>query len=53
MLHNGYIETALNNGIVALLLYLALIGVVLFMLGRELKIAGDATRRDLLCVSWR
>ena len=48
MVHNGYLETALNNGIAALLLYLGLVGVVLFSLAKELKNAKDPARRDLL-----
>ena len=48
MVHNGYIETALNNGMAALLLYVALIGVVLFRLGRQIRLAQDPARRDLL-----
>ncbi len=48
MVHNGYLETALNNGIAALLLYLGLVGVVLFRLAKELKNAKDPARRDLL-----
>lgn len=48
MVHNGHIETALNNEIAALLLYVTLIGVVLFRLGREVKTTQDPARRDLL-----
>lgn len=48
MVHNGYLETALNNGIPALLLYLALVATVLVRLGRQLAREADRERRDLL-----
>jgi len=48
MVHNGYLETALNNGIPALALYLSLIAAVLIKLGRELSHDEDRDRRDLL-----
>ena len=48
MVHNGYLETALNNGIPALLLYLALVGTVLIKLIRTLPRDEDRDRRDLL-----
>ena len=48
MVHNGYLETALNNGIPALLLYLVLVATVLVKLGRELSHNEDRNRRDLL-----
>ena len=48
MVHNGYLETALNSGIPALLLYLALVGTVLFRLAKALKFAKDPAQRDLL-----
>lgn len=48
MVHNGYLETALNNGILALVLYVALIATVLFRLGKELARAEDHGHRDLL-----
>ena len=48
MVHNGYLEAALNNGIPALLLYLALVTLALVKLVRELARAQDRDRRDLL-----
>ena len=48
MVHNGYIESALNNGIPALLLYVVLIGIVLLKLGRDLTTTHDPAKRDLL-----
>jgi O-antigen ligase len=45
MVHNGYLEIALNNGIPALLLYLALVVGVLYRLGRQLS--RDAGQSDL------
>jgi O-antigen ligase len=48
MVHNGYLQTALTNGIPALLLYLALVSVVLIRLVRELSLDGDRDRHDLL-----
>jgi len=48
MVHNGYLEAALNNGIPALVLYLALVAVVLVKLGRELSKEASGDRRDLL-----
>ena len=48
MVHNGYLETALNNGIPALLLYAALVGVVLTSLVRRLRNEQDQDKKDLL-----
>ena len=48
MVHNGYLETALNNGIPALLLYLALLATVIIMLGRKISYEADRGRRDFL-----
>ncbi len=48
MVHNGYLETALNNGIPALLLYLALVVTVLVKLVGKLRHDEDRERRDLL-----
>lgn len=48
MVHNGYLETALNNGIPALLLYLALVATVLVRLGSTLPHEEVRGRRDLL-----
>ena len=51
MVHNGYLETALNNGVPALLLYLALLATVLLALGRALAAAAPGESRDrLLCL---
>jgi tetratricopeptide (TPR) repeat protein len=47
MVHNGYLEIALNNGIPALVLYLALVATVLVKLGRELSHDEDRGRREL------
>lgn len=48
MVHNGYLETALNNGIPALLLYLALLATVLARLGKQSFRESDRDKRDLL-----
>ena len=48
MVHNGYLQTALTNGIPALLLYLALVAGVLIKLVRELRRNEDRDRQDLL-----
>lgn len=48
MVHNGYLETALNNGVPALLLYLALVGWVLYRVVVRLKTVTDVQQRDLL-----
>ena len=48
MVHNGYLQAALTNGIAALLLYLALVAGVLVKLVRELSRERDRDRHDLL-----
>lgn len=48
MVHNGYLQTALTNGIPALLLYLALVVGVLIKLIREVSHDEDRDRQDLL-----
>jgi putative inorganic carbon (HCO3(-)) transporter len=48
MVHDGYLQLALTNGIPALLLYLALVGGALFKLARELTHEKERDRRDLL-----
>jgi O-antigen ligase len=48
MVHNGYLQWALTNGIPALLLYLALVAGVLIRLVRELRRDQDRDRHDLL-----
>lgn len=48
MVHNGYLQTALSNGIPALLLYLALTGTVLVMIVRRLSSEKDPVAKDLL-----
>jgi O-antigen ligase len=48
MVHNGYLETALSNGIPALLLYFALVGTVLITLVKELQREKNRDRYDLL-----
>ena len=48
MVHDGYLEAAVNNGIIGLLLYLALIAAVLLTIYRVLKAQEDPERRDLL-----
>ena len=48
MVHNGYLQTALTNGIPALLLYLALAAAVLVKLIAELAREKDRDRHDLL-----
>jgi len=48
MVHNGYLQTALTNGIPALLLYLALVVGVLIRLIGELARETDRDRHDLL-----
>ena len=48
MVHNGYLQWALTNGIPALLLYLALVAGALIRLVRELSRDQDRDRRDLL-----
>src|SRR5471030_2942017 len=48
MVHSGYLQTALTNGIPALLLYLALVAGVLIKLVRELSHDEDRDRHDLL-----
>ena len=48
MVHNGYLEQALNNGIVSLLLYLLLLAVVLAALLGALRREPDRGRKDLL-----
>ncbi len=48
MVHDGYLQTALTNGIPALLLYLALVACVLIKLLRELSHDEDRDRHDLL-----
>ena len=48
MVHNGYLQTALTNGIPALLLYLALVAGVLRKLVKEISCAENRERQDLL-----
>lgn len=48
MVHNGYLQTALTNGIPALLLYLALIVTVMTILIRKLLHEEDRDKKDLL-----
>jgi putative inorganic carbon (HCO3(-)) transporter len=48
MVHDGYLQAAVTNGIPALLLYLALAAGVLIKLVRELSRERDRDRRDLL-----
>ena len=48
MVHNRYLEQALNNGIMALALYLLLVGVVLLALIQALRREPDRDRKDLL-----
>ncbi len=48
MVHNGYLQAVLTNGIPALLLYLALVAGVLIKLIKELLRETDQGRRDLL-----
>ena len=48
MVHSGYLQAALTNGIPALLLYLALVAGVLIKLGRQVAREQDCDRRDLL-----
>ena len=50
MVHDGYLQTAVTNGIPALLLYLALVAGVLIKLVRELSHDQDRDRRDLMLV---
>lgn len=48
MVHDGYLQMAVTNGIPALLLYLALVAGVLIKLVRELSREQDRDRHDLL-----
>ena len=48
MVHSGYLQAALTNGIPALFLYLALVAGVLIKLVRQIAREKDGDRRDLL-----
>lgn len=48
MVHNGYLQTALTNGIPALLIYLALLAGALIKLARQFLREQDRDRKDLL-----
>jgi putative inorganic carbon (HCO3(-)) transporter len=48
MVHSGYLQVALSNGIPALLLYLALVAGVLIKLARQIAREKEGDRRDLL-----
>ncbi len=48
MVHNGYLERALMNGVPSLLLYLALVGAVLALLAAAWRKEAEGERSDLL-----